>query len=128
MNTALWIAAGLLAAIYLMSGLGKMFVSREKMLNITHAAGWMRDFSPGAVRAIAVAEILGGIGLTLPALLDIAPVLVPLAATGLAAIMAGAVFTRLRRHEPRLAVLDFIYLAVIAFVAWGRFGPESFSS
>jgi hypothetical protein len=127
MNTTLWIVAGLLAAIYLGSGVGKMLVPRERMLRLTHAAGWMLDFSPGVIKAIAAAEILGAIGLIVPALLDIAPVLVPLAATGLALIMAGAVLTRLRRHEPRLALLDFAYLALAGFVAWGRFGPASFT-
>ena len=67
-------------------------------------------------------------GLVLPAALGIAPVLAPLAAIGLALLMAGAVFTRLRRHEPKPMVADLVYLALAAFVAWGRFfGPESFT-
>ena len=66
-------------------------------------------------------------GLVLPAALDIAPVLVPLAAVGLVLLMVGAVITRLRRREPTSMVADLVYLALAAFVAWGRFGPESFT-
>jgi hypothetical protein len=37
------------------------------------------------------------------------------------------VITRIRRHEAKLMVADLVYLALAAFVAWGRFGPESFT-
>ncbi|MFG1619730.1 DoxX family protein [Nonomuraea wenchangensis] len=56
----------------------------------------------------------------------IAPILVPLAATGLATIMVGAVILRIRRHEAKAMLLDLFYLVPIVFVAIGRFGPESF--
>jgi predicted permease len=127
MNTALWIVAGVLAVMYLISGVGKTLIPREKMASVVEGTKWVLDFSPSAIWAIAAAEILDAIGLTLPGLLDIAPGLVPLAATGLALIMAGASLTRLRRHEPKLALADVVYLALAGFVAWGRFGPESFS-
>ncbi len=65
-------------------------------------------------------------GLILPAALDIAPVLVPLAALGGVLLTVGAIITRLRRHEA--VVVDLGYLAIAAFVVWGRFGPESFTS
>jgi hypothetical protein len=52
--------------------------------------------------------------------------LLPLAATGAALLFAGAVITRLRRGETVTIVVDLIYLALAVFVAWGRFGPESF--
>jgi hypothetical protein len=34
---------------------------------------------------------------------------------------------RLRRGEKATIVPDLVYLALAAFVAWGRFGPESFT-
>jgi hypothetical protein len=52
------------------------------------------------------------VGLVLPAALDIAPVLVPLAALGLVMIMVGAVITRIRRHEAKFMVGDPVYLAL----------------
>ena len=128
MNTALWIVAGFLTAIYLLSGFGKLFTPQEKMAGMFAGSRWVEDFSPGTLKAIGAVEILGAIGLILPALLDIAPVLVPLAALGLALTMTGAVIMRIRRHELNYALLDLAYLALAAFVAFGRFGPESFTS
>ena len=73
MNVALWVAAGLLAVVFVVSGTVKLLVPREKIAGL-HAAGeWTRDFSPGALRAIAVVELLGAVGLILPAALNIAP-------------------------------------------------------
>src|ERR671911_3151087 len=125
MNLALWIVAGLLAVVYLASGVGKLIVSKERMAAFP-GAGWVEDFSAGAVKAIGALEVLAAVGLVLPAALDIGPVLVPLAAVGLVLLMAGAVITRIRRHEPKPMVADLIYLALAGFVAWGRFVLEPF--
>jgi hypothetical protein len=126
MNLALWIAAGLLAVVLLVSS-AKLFVPKEKMAAMGAATRWVEDFSPGALRAIGALEVLAAVGLILPATLDIAPVLVPLAATGAVLLFVGAVTMRLRRGERVTIVGDLIYLALAAFVAWGRFGPESFT-
>lgn len=127
MNVALWIAAGLLAAVLLFST-GKAFIPKEKIIAVGGSASrWVEDFSPAALRAIAAVELLAALGLILPAVLDIAPVLVPLAATGTALLFVGAVIMRLRRGERLTVVPDLAYLAVAVFVAWGRFGPESFT-
>src|ERR687891_903577 len=98
MNVALWIVAGLLAVVLLGSS-AKMFVPKEKMAGMGAASTWVEDFSPGALKAIGVLELLGAVGLILPAALDIAPVLVPLAASGALLLFAGAVVMRLRRAE-----------------------------
>ena len=126
MNLALWIVTGLLAAVLLVST-SKIFVPREKIASVGHAAEWVLDFSPGALRAIGALEILAAAGLILPAVLDIAPGLVPVTATCVALLFTGAVIMRLRRGERATIVPDLVYLALAAFVAWGRFGPESFT-
>jgi uncharacterized membrane protein len=126
MNTALWIIAGLLAAVFLLAGANKLFIPREKLAKAP-GGGWVLDFSARFVKALGAVEILGAVGLILPALLDIAPVLVPLAATGLATIMVGAAIVEFRRREFKHVLLNLTYLALLVFVAWGRFGPESFT-
>lgn len=126
MNLALWIVAGLLAAAYLAGGIAKLIVPKEKWATFP-GGGWANDFSAGTVKAIGTLEGLAAVGLVLPAALDIAPVLVPLAAVGLALIMAGATITRIRRHEIKFMLGDLVYLALAGFVAWGRFGPEPFT-
>ena len=128
MNLTLWIIAGVLAAVYLGAGAGKLIIPKEKIAAATPSARWVDDFSAGSVKAIGALEVLAALGLVLPATLGIAPVLVPLAALGLVLIMVGAVITRLRRREAKPMVADLVYLALAAFVAWGRFGPESFTA
>lgn len=127
MNMALWIVAGLLAAVYLLAGVGKLIIPKERIATISTSARWVEDFSAGNVKAIGALETLAAVGLILPAVLDIMPVLVPLAALGLVMIMLGAVITRIRRHEFKFMVGDLVYLALAGFVAWGRLGPEPFT-
>jgi DoxX-like family len=128
MNLALWIIAGLLAALMLTAA-AKLFLPKEKLAKLATRSGygWMSDNSVGFVKTIGALELLAAVGLVLPAALDIAPILVPLAAVGVVLLMVGAMITHLRRDEAVPAVLNLTYLAMAAFVAWGRFGPESFS-
>jgi hypothetical protein len=125
MNIALWIIAGLLAAAFLASGAMKLILPKEKLAAM--GAGWVEDFSAGAVRAIGVVEVLAAVGLILPAWLDIAPVLVPLAAVGLVLLMAGAIITHVRRHEAQVIASPIALLALAVLVAWGRLGPWPFT-
>ena len=128
LNLALWIVAGILAVVFLVSGSTKLFVPKEKLASMGGAASrWVEDFSPGALKAIGALEFLAAAGLIVPAAVGIAPVLVPLAATGAVLLFVGAVITRLRRGERATIIADLVYLAMAAFVAWGRFGPASFT-
>ena len=99
MNIALWIVTGLLATAYLLGGAFKVVTPKLKIATGGASAKWVEDFSAGGVKAIGVLEILAAAGLVLPALLKTVPILVPLAAVGIALLMAGAALTRLRRHE-----------------------------
>jgi hypothetical protein len=120
MNTALWTVAGLLAAVFLLAGFTKLFIPREKLAQAP-GAGWVWDFSPGFVKALGAVEILGVIGLILPAALDIAPVLVPLAALGLGLVMVCAMVVESRRQEFKHVLVNLTYLALACFVVFGRF-------
>jgi hypothetical protein len=126
MNVLLWILAGLLAAAFLGSGVAKLTRTREELAEASMA--WVEDFSADTVRVIGTLEILAAIGLLAPALLGIAQVLVPVAAVGLAALMLGAVITHVRRGEPEMVITTLVLMALAAALAWGRFGPYSFSS
>lgn len=120
MNIALWIIAGLLAAAILASGVVKLAWPKEKL--IASGQRVFEDFSAGTVKAIGTLELLAAVGLILPAALDIAPVLVPLAAVGLVLLMVAAIITHLRRREPQALVVNLTILALATVVAWGRFG------
>ncbi|MFI5929724.1 DoxX family protein [Micromonospora sp. NPDC051543] len=122
MNIALWIAAGLLATVALAGGITKTFVPRKKLAS--HRGGrWTGDASDGFVKTLGVLELLAAVGLILPAVLDIAPVLVPVTAICWILLMVGAMITHLRCDEARFVALNAVYLALAAFVAWGRLGP-----
>ena len=127
MDLTLWIIAGLLAVAYLASGGGKLFMPKEKIAAVGASARWVDDFSSPSVKAIGALEVLGAVGLILPAVVDSAPVLVPLAASGLALVMIGAVITRIRRREFKYMMADLVYFVLAASVAVGRFGPEPFT-
>ncbi|MGH3479846.1 MAG: DoxX family protein [Nocardioidaceae bacterium] len=124
MNLALWIIAGSLAVLML-NAATKLFLPKDKLAT-KYGRGWMGDNSVGFVKTIGALELLAALGLLLPAALDTAPVLVPLAAVGVVLLMVGAMITHLRRNEVVPIVMNFIFLAMAAFVAWGRFGPEAF--
>ncbi len=124
MNVVLWIVAGVLAAAFLASGLMKLAQPKKKIVD--SGMGWAEDFSDGAVKGIGALEVLGALGLILPAVFDVATVLVPIAASGLALIMLGAAVTHARRKESQMVVVNVVLLLLAAFVAWGRFGPYAF--
>jgi uncharacterized membrane protein YphA (DoxX/SURF4 family) len=125
MNLALWIVAIVLSAGFAASGLMKLLVPKEKLVNV--GQGWAQDFSATSIRLIGVAEVLGAAGLILPAVTHIAPILVPLAAIGLVLVMLGAAVVHARRKETMNIAVNVVLLALAVFVAWGRLGPYAFA-
>lgn len=123
MNIVLWILQGLLAGVHLAAGLTKLTRTKEQL---APQMGYVEDFPETTITAIGGAEVAAAIGLILPAVTGIATVLTPLAATGLVLLMAGAVFTHVRRDEPQAAVVAAVLLLLAAVVVWGRFGVYSF--
>lgn len=120
MNVVLWILQWLLAVAFTVAGVLKSTQPKEKL---TPQMPWVEDFSPATVRFIGVVEILGALGLVLPTLTGIAPILTPLAATGIAVIMLLAAGVHARRKEPSGIATTLVLLVLAAIVAWGRFGP-----
>jgi uncharacterized membrane protein len=115
METVLWIVQTLLAALFLVTGMTKLTQPRLKM-----AAGpmsWAEDVTDHQFRTIGVLEVLGAIGLIVPSALEIAEVFVPLAATGLALIMVGAIVTHIRQGETDRLAVPITTLALALFVA-----------
>jgi uncharacterized membrane protein YphA (DoxX/SURF4 family) len=124
MNVVLWTTAGVLAAVFLAAGLLKLSQPKAKLA--ARGMGWVEDFPVGGIKAIGLLEVLAAVGLILPAALDIAPILVPLAAAGLILMMVGAGITHARRKELPTIAVNVVLLALAAAVAWGRFGAYTF--
>jgi len=114
MLIAYWILAGLLAVAYLGAGFMKTFRSKPALA----AAGmaWTDDFQPASVKLIGIAELLGAIGLILPMLLNVAPILSPIAAALLTLVMIGAVVVHVRRKEAFAPALVLTVLSAVAAV------------
>ncbi len=124
MNTVLWVVASLLALSFVAAGLMKLTTNKE---DLRDKMPWVDDFTDAQVKGIGFAEFAGGIGLVLPAAIDVAPVLSPIAAGGLTLTMVGAAAVHVRRGDGFAAAIPAIALGALAlFVAVMRFGPESF--
>jgi len=114
-TTGLWIAQGVLAAMFLVAGAPKLIMSAAQMA------------SPGPVqvpvlfvRFIGVCEILGAFGMILPGLTGIRPGLTPLAAGGLVIIMAGATVINIMNGMATFAIPTAILGLMAAYVVYGR--------
>ncbi|MBA3651079.1 MAG: DoxX family protein [Chthoniobacterales bacterium] len=113
MKYALWIIQGLLAALFIFAGVTKLVMPIEAMTKEMAMPGLL-------LRFIGVCEILGGLGLVLPAWLGIRPGLTSLAAIGLLILMLGAiVITVLGPHRAQAAIPVMVAL-LLGFVVWGR--------
>lgn len=123
MNIVLWIIAVVLAAAFAAAGVMKATTPKEKL---AQNMGWVEDFSAGTIKLIGVVEVLGAVGLVLPAALDIAPVLTPLAAGGLAVMMVLAAVVHARRKEYPLIGVNVVLGGLALLVAIMRFGPQAF--
>lgn len=120
MKIVLWLLQLGLAAMFVTPGIQKLTVPYAEL-----AANepWVEPYSPVMIVLIGCAELLGVVGLILPAATRILPVLTPLAATGLGVTMIGAGITNLAVGEPGYVWINLVLLIVAGIVAWGRFGP-----
>jgi hypothetical protein len=109
----LWIAQGLLAALFLFAGVVKLTMPIQILAQQAGLPG-------GFMRFIAVAEVLGALGLILPGLLRVQRGLTPLAAAGLAIIMTGAVVVTVATQGVTPAAFPLIVGTLLVSVARGR--------
>ncbi len=118
-NVALWVISIGMGLALTAAGAMKLVVSKKHL--ILRGAGWVEDFSPGTVRFVGFTEMVGGLAIFLPAVLDI-PSRLPLTAgtAGLIVVMLGAAVVHARRREPGMIVLNIALLALAAVAVWGR--------
>lgn len=89
MHTTLWIITIIAAAAYAAGGTTMLLMSRERYRSMGSTQHWVDEFGDGHLKAIGTIKLVGAIGLVLPAALNIAPVLTPVAACGLALSWPG---------------------------------------
>jgi putative oxidoreductase len=115
MKIALWIVQILLALVFIASGSMKLFAFDQFAASAPALAN-----QHGLVTFIGICELAGAVGLILPRLTGILPVLTTWAALGLGTIMLLATGFHLSRGEGSHAVMTIILLALAAFVVYGR--------
>lgn len=118
MNIVLWVVQVLLAIGFLMAGGMKLFTPHDAL---AAQMAWVNHAPAFAPKLIGILEVLGGLGLILPSLLKIKPMLTPLAAVGLCLLMMGAFVTHLILGEFGMSAPSLVMGLLSAFVAWGRF-------
>jgi hypothetical protein len=114
MVIALWIASALLTLSNLGAGAFKLVTPRSRLVAMQP---WTNDFTATQIRLIAIAEVLGGLGVILPLVTNILPVVASIAAFAIAALQVGALVTHVRRSE--LVVPNLVIIAIALFVGIG---------
>ena len=118
MNKVLWVLQILLAIGFLMTGGMKLMLP---LADLGAQMAWVNDVPGGLVRFIGLAEILGAIGLILPAATRIQPNLTAIAAACLALVMGLAMIFHITRGEFAVMMPSVVMFVLSAFVAYGRF-------
>ncbi len=112
-----WVFSIVLTAVFLVTGVNRAF-RYEKARDLFP---WVKSLPRALVQAIGIAEILGALGLILPAATGIYSWLTPVAAVTLALLMLLAiVFHAVRREKPEAAqnVVLLLLLGVVAYLRW----------
>ncbi|MFL5657640.1 MAG: DoxX family protein [Ktedonobacteraceae bacterium] len=118
MNIALWIVQILLALAFLLVGSMKVSQPIDKL---RQNMGWVAHTTPGIVRLVGALEILGALGLILPAVTHILPWLTIVAAVGLVFTMIGASIVHVRLKEFSRLGAPLILFLLALFIVYGRF-------
>ncbi|HEY8591090.1 MAG TPA: DoxX family protein [Naasia sp.] len=116
MIIAYWIVAGIAALVFMAAGAMKL--ARPKEALAASGMAWTEDFTSPSVKLIGAAEVLGGIGLILPMLTGVAPILSPIAGAALAILMVGAAVTHIRRSEPPIPFALVLLAAAAAILGF----------
>ncbi|OAH16393.1 DoxX family protein [Streptomyces jeddahensis] len=124
MNIVLWVLQGTLAAVFLAAGLPKIAKPREEL--VAPMGEWVNSFPAPGIKLLGLVEVLGAVGLVVPPLAGVAPVLSPVAAVGIIVIMVGAIVAHARESAGSKIAMNIVLGVLAAVVVWGRFGPYAF--
>ena len=115
MNIALWILQGVLALVFLVAGFMRAFLPTA---TLAEYMAWVTSLPAALLRFIGSAEMLGAIGLIVPAITGIASWLTVAADGGLAIVMLAAVGFHASRHAN--IGLNIVLLVLAQLILVGR--------
>lgn len=116
-NTVILALQVLLALLFAYTGFTKIFQGKVAFSN---SQGWEHDYPASTLKFFGILEILGAIGLVVPFATNILPILTPVAATGLAMVMAGAILAHIRRDEFKMILLNVVIIFLLAGIGFER--------
>src|SRR5687768_15227611 len=105
LNIVLWVGQSILAVMFLMAGFMK---ATTPIVELVAQQPWAEQMPEALVRFIGTSEILGALGLILPAAIRIKPQLTAWAAGGLAVVMSLAIFFHASRGEFSAIIMNII--------------------
>jgi hypothetical protein len=118
LHIGLWFVQILLAVAFGMAGFMKTTMPFDAL---NKAMPWTLVVGEPGVRFIGASELAGALGLLLPSITRILPILTPLAGVGLTTVMVLASAFHASRGELGVLPINFVLGSLAAFVAWGRF-------
>ena len=118
LHIGLWVAQVVLALVFAMAGVPKV---AKSLADVSQDVPFLATLPGALVRFIGVSELVGAVGLTLPALTRVKPVLTAWAGVGLATVMVLASLFHLSRGEVDKLPVPVVLGGIAAFIAWGRF-------
>jgi uncharacterized membrane protein YphA (DoxX/SURF4 family) len=122
MNALLWVLQVVLALAFLAHGVMLLFPPAEIAQQMAAVIPrWFQLF-------LGVAEVLAGLGLTVPGMTRIKTSLTSWAAGGLMIVMVGATALHVSRGETSSAVITAILFVMLTFVAYMRWKVLPISS
>lgn len=116
LNVLLWISQGLIALTLIWAAYAKLLQPIEETAKMLP---WALD-NPKLLTFTGIIDLLGGIGIILPAALKTQPKLSVYAAYGTIALMITASIFHISRGESSLIGLNIFFLILAMFVVWGR--------
>jgi len=125
LHYSLWTVQILLALAFGIAGCIKMVTP---IIDLATMMPWTTVAPPYLVRFIGISEFAAALGLILPSLTRIKPVLTPWAATGLLVIMIFAIIFHMSRGEFQMLPANLVLAALAFFVAYGRFRKAPIAS
>ncbi|MEQ1754483.1 MAG: DoxX family protein [Micropepsaceae bacterium] len=114
---ALWIAQLMLAAAY---GLFGSMKATQPLDQLSQMMTWIPEMQPAFVRGLGVVEVLGAVGLILPALTRIQPQLTVVTALCIVVHQLFAVALHASKGEFNVLALNAVLIVLAAFIFWGR--------
>ena len=117
LSIGLWVVQALLGVLFVGTALWKLLTPLPALAAMIP---WAGQVPPAFLRATAVVDLLGGLGVVLPSLTRVRPGLTALAALGCAALQVSAIVFHVSRGEAASTPFNALLVALSLFVAWGR--------